>query len=217
MALAGTVKAAPAGIQGFDTSKLTSAGAQALRQAGFDFSLRYPSRADQEPAGDLTRDEAAAILGAGLALMPVQHAAPEGWEPGADLGTTNGRNAVANAKIVDFPTGINLWLDLERVATDAAVQDVIDYCNAWFAEVDGAGFISGLYVGPQAILNSHQLSEQLRTKHYWKAASIVPPVEKRGYQMVQSLHPKVAGVDIDSDVTMNDAFGDAVRWLDPGA
>jgi hypothetical protein len=120
-----------------------------LRQAGFVFSLRYPSRADQEPAGDLTRDEAAAILGAGLALMPVQHVAPEGWEPGADLGTTNGRNAVANAKIVDFPTGINLWLDLERVATDAAVQDVIDYCNAWFAEVDGAGFISGRYVGPQ--------------------------------------------------------------------
>ena len=216
MPLPGSVARAPIGAHGFDTDiKLTAASAGNLQKRGFTFCIRYVSRADSEPSSDLTTAEATAILRAGLALMPVQHVARAGWLPSAALGTTNGKNAAKNAGTVGFPAGVNLWLDLEGVSESASPQQVIDYCNAWFAEVDKAGFVSGLYVGPQAGLNGHDLFFRLRTKHYWKSASHVPNVDNRGYQMVQSLPHNVAGIDIDSDVTMNDDFGDAVNWLGP--
>jgi hypothetical protein len=218
MALSGSVKSAPVGAHGFDTdTKLSAASARNLRQAGFVFCIRYVSRADSEASSDLTTAEATAILNAGLALMPVQHVAKSGWIPSADLGTNNGKNAAKNAGSVGFPAGVNLWLDLEGASGSATSQQAIDYCNAWFTEVDKAGFVSGLYVGPQAILNGHDLFFRLRTKHYWKSASHVPNVDNRGYQMVQSLPHKVAGVNLDSDVTKNDDLGDAVIWLVPPA
>jgi hypothetical protein len=214
--LPGSVKEAPVGSQGFDTNtKLTSAGARRLREAGFVFCIRYVSRGDNEPNSDLTESEADAILGNGLALMPVQHVAASGWLPSPELGVHNGRNAAKHVADVGFPVGVNVWLDLEGVSSQAASQDVVEYCNAWFSEVQNAGFVSGLYVGPQAVLNGHDLFFRLRTRHYWKAASIVPNVENRGYQMVQSLPHTVAGVEIDSDVTKKDDFGETVLWLAP--
>ena len=216
MTLPGPIVKAPVGSHGFDTdTKLDAAAANRLRNAGFAFCIRYLSRADSEADFDLTTSEANVILGAGLALMPVQHVARAGWLPSAELGTYNGKNAAKHATEIGFPAGVNVWLDLEGVALNATPQDVINYCNAWFAEVDGANFVSGLYVGPQPLLNGHDLFFLLKTKHYWKSASIVPNVENRGYQMVQSLPRIVAGVGIDSDVTMTDNFGDTVFWLAP--
>ena len=55
----------------------------------------------------------------------------------------------------------------------------------------------------------------MRKASAWKSASRVPNVDNRGYQMVQSLPHDVAGIGLDSDVTKNDAFGDAVIWLAP--
>jgi hypothetical protein len=216
MALPGSVTRASVGAHGFDTdTKLTMASARHLQKAGFAFCIRYLSRADAEADSDLTTAEATAIINAGLALMPVQHVARAGWLPSATLGTTNGKNAAKHAQSVGFPVGVNLWLDLEGVSDSASSRQVIDYCNAWFAEVDTAGLVSGLYVGPQAILNGHDLFFRLRTKHYWKSASHVPNVENRGYQMIQSLPTNVVGINIDSDVTKNDDFDDAVIWLAP--
>lgn len=87
--------------------------------------------------------------------------------------------------------------------------------NAWFTEIGGAGFVSGLYVGPQSVLSAHDLFFWLKTKHYWKSASNVPQVENRGYQMIQSLPHVVAGVNLDADVTKNDEFGHTPIWLAP--
>ena len=82
MALSGTVTRAPVGAHGFDTdTKLTAATARKLRQAGFDFGIRYVSRAESEAPSDLTANETSAILNAGLALMAVQHVAKAGWLP----------------------------------------------------------------------------------------------------------------------------------------
>src|SRR5215471_4332572 len=107
MALAGTATKAPVGANGFDTdTKLTNLSARNLKQAGFSFCIRYISRAATEADFDLTTSEAEAILGAGLALMPVQHVARAGWLPSADLGTTNGKNAAAHTQSVGFPLGI---------------------------------------------------------------------------------------------------------------
>ena len=131
MTLPGSVVRAPAGSQGFDANMaLTTSQARQLLDAGFAFCLRYLSRAARQPASDLTTAEARRILSAKLALMPVQHVAPEGWVPTAGLGAANGSHAAQHALDIVFPHGVNVWLDLEGIAPSAPSQDVIDYCNA---------------------------------------------------------------------------------------
>ena len=95
-------------------------------------------------------------------------------------------------------------------------EEVIRYCNAWFFEVESAGFVSGLYVGAEANLTGDELYWRLKTKHYWRSASDVPQITHRGYQMFQALAPSpVPGISIDRDVTKDDGFGDAALWLAP--
>ena len=217
MPLSGTVTRAKLGAQGFDTDTVvTAAVAQELRATGFCFCLRYLSRGEGQASGDLKTAEANHILGAGLALMAVQHVSRPGWVPSADLGVTYGANAAANAREVGFPAGINIWLDLEGVLQSVSSETVVQYCNAWCGQVEAAGYVSGLYVGPQAILSGDDLYWRLRTRHYWKSASRVPSIPHRGYQMFQALAPSpVAGIAIDRNVTKDDNFGDAALWLAP--
>jgi hypothetical protein len=71
---------------GFDTDTQLNAGlAEALAAAGLTFAVRYLSIGAAQPA-DLSADEAATILRAGLALMAVQHPRLPNWMPSADLG-----------------------------------------------------------------------------------------------------------------------------------
>ena len=65
------VEPGKAGARGFDTNvKLTKASALKMKQAGFDFAIRYLTRKATPPAGDLSKAETAAILEAG-GLKPV--------------------------------------------------------------------------------------------------------------------------------------------------
>jgi hypothetical protein len=216
MPLAGNIVPAPPGLHGFDANTvLTEANCRAARSLGFSFCLRYVSRLAQQPPGDLSAAEAAVILNAGLALMPVQHVARAGWTPSLALGTTNGQNAATHTRDIGFPPGVNVWLDLEGVSASASRQAVIDYCNAWFQEVENAGFAPGIYVGANAILSGDELFWQLRCKHYWKSGSKVPPIPQRGYQMIQKIirGDEIDGVEIDRNLTQTDAMGGAVQWL----
>ena len=112
-----------------------------------------------------------------------------------------------------FPTGVNVWCDLEGAGSAASAQDVIDYCAAWFAAVDAAEFVPGLYVGSAAVLTGPQLYS-LPFEHYWKSQSRVPDVPTRGYALIQ-LFPSVNanGIGIDVDFTQNDNEGGRVQWL----
>ncbi len=140
MPLAGQVIGAPAGVHGFDCNTvLTPATAAALRNAGFMFCIRYLSRGAIPSTGDLTTAEADLILDAGLSLMAVQHVANPGWLPTAALGASGGAHAAGHAHAIGIPAGVNIWLDLEGVAHAAPAENVIDYCNAWFEEVETAG------------------------------------------------------------------------------
>lgn len=218
MPLSGTIVAAAPGLHGIDAnSVLNAAFCTAAQQRGFSFCIRYISRAATQPAHDLSTAEANVILNSGMALMPVQHVAPAGWSPTQTLGTTNGRNAAKHVRDIGFPTGVNVWLDLEGVSSAATHGSVIDYCNAWFAQVGNAGFVPGIYVGARAILTGDELFFRLQTKHYWKSGSTVPAIPQRGYQMIQKIiaNDKINGIPIDRNVTQNDALGDAVQWLMP--
>ena len=216
MPLPGKVVAAPPGVHGFDTnSVLNRSICEVAKARGFEFCIRYVSRQDVQPTGDLSEAEANVILSAGLALMPVQHVAPENWSPSRALGIRNGKNAAKHTRQIGFPEGVNVWLDLEGAKTSTPHETMIAYCNAWFAEVEGAGFVPGVYVGAGAILTGNELFWRLTTKHYWKSGSRVPDIPHRGYQLIQTIirNDKIDGVSIDRNLTKNDSFGSSVLWL----
>lgn len=211
--LLGRVQPAPTGLIGFDTdTKLNLAVAKLFRQSGYQFCLRYISL-NAESSYDLDQAEAQAILSAGLALMPVQHVRYEGWSPDATSGTQTGKNAADNVIHVGFPSGINVWLDLEGIDPNAAPDAVIAYCNSWYDAVSAVGYIPGLYVGANSILDSQQLYSNLKFQHYWHSLSIVPNVAVRGYQMIQSDGGTVHGVGIDKNLTQADADRGQVQWF----
>lgn len=201
---------ARAGAHGFDTNtKLTATIAKALRKAGFEFAIRYLSRKANPKDKDLTAEELDVILDAGLAVMAVQHVAATGWTPSENLGVEYGANAANHARTIGLSNGSSVWLDLEGIAEGTSVETVIAYCNAWFKEVENAGYTSGVYVGANSILSGHDLYLRLKTKHYWKSGSHVPSIPHRGYCMEQHIiaNDKIAGVSIDRNVVLVDAFG----------
>jgi len=214
--LPGQVHSAPPNTKGFDAnSRIASVAiAQAFLQSGFRFCLRYLSHTSQQGPGDLSTAEALRILQGGLALMPVQHVRQAGWTPSQILGTQDGQFAAQHANAIGFPSGVNVWCDLEGVANNVPAQTVISYCNAWFDAVLGAGFVPGIYVGANAILTGQQLFQNLKFQHYWKSLSHVPPIPGRGYQMIQTgVSGTVHGISIDADTTQTDNKGGQIQWL----
>jgi len=216
--LPGNVLQAAPGLSGFDTDTvLTSTTAQQFANEGYVFCARYLSLGNTQAEGDLSYSEAADILAAGLCLTAVQHVMAEGWHPNAALGVQFGQNAASNAASVGLPQGMNIWCDLEGIAEGVPATSVIDYCQAWYNAVNAAGYVPGLYVGANAILNGEQLYEDLSFAHYWKSLSSVPMVAVRGYQLIQGHTTTVNGVGIDTDTTQTDNLGGNVLWLAPPA
>ena len=213
--LEGIVQSAPNKSLGFDAdSKILRATARAFHEEGYKFCVRYVSLGAESPA-DLTHEEANDILEEKLALMPVQHVPEPGWFPNAELGKQHGENAAINSKQVGFPSGVNVWCDLEGINSAVSAQDVINYCNTWYDEVasEQYGYLPGLYVGANSILNGEQLYE-LKFQHFWRSESEVPDVAVRNYQMVQSyVAEPVNGIGIDRDVTYIDNKGGRPQWL----
>ncbi|MBN3004364.1 DUF1906 domain-containing protein [Chromobacterium alkanivorans] len=207
------VAAAPAGAHGFDAdTPLSLELARQFAASGYRFCVRYLTLGPNAYAADLSAGEAQDILGAGLALMAVQHVRDPGWSPNAAMGKSDGQNTVAHAQTAGLLPGVNVWCDLEGVADGASGQDVADYCTQWFEAVSNAAYAPGLYVGSAAGLSGTQLYE-LPFQHYWQSCSSVPSIPQRGYQMVQTLVPQtVNGIGIDADMTQTDQLGGTVKW-----
>jgi hypothetical protein len=221
MALPGNPAQAPAGLRGFDTQRLiTETSAQAYYDQGYRCCIRYLSRDADLRAGharngtpDLSEAEGLAILGAGMALMAVQHPPAPGWSPTEALGTTWGANAAAYAADAGIPAGVNIWLDLEGIALATAHADIIAYANAWFAAVAAAGFVPGVYVGYDVLLSPDELYHALETEHYWRACGDIPDISVRGYQLRQTCLNIGKPDEFDYDDTQTDALGGRVIWL----
>ena len=218
MPLAGTVLKAPAGAKGFDANTPISAGvAKQFIAAGYRFCVRYVGRTHMG-AQDLTAAEAQELLGAGLALMAVQHVEAGEWAASGALGAEYGQNAASFASAIGFPAGVNVWLDLESVSTASAPADVIAYCNNWHDAVAAAGFAPGVYVGWQPMLSNEALLDDLKFNHYWGAYNVDAVIPRRGWQMKQSpAHQQVAGIEHDDNLTHVDGLGGQVVWLAPSA
>jgi Domain of unknown function (DUF1906) len=218
--LSGITEHARTGLKGFDANTPVSAStAAAFYAKGYRFCVRYVGRTTMA-SYDLTSAEAKTILEAGLALMVVQHVLNPGWSPTESLGEEYGANAARFAKQVGVPAGVNLWCDLECVATGTAASDVIAYCNAWAAQVAASGYVPGLYVGYQPGLTASQLYYDLKFDHYWGAYNIdgdeIPA--SRGLMLQQKVGSggTIGGVSTESyddDVTMTDKLGGSAAWL----
>jgi hypothetical protein len=175
----------------------------------------------QIATNDLSRAEAEMLLSRGFALMAVQHVRQPRWMPTLEIGAEYGANAAWFAQQIGFPPGVNLWLDLEGVNTYAAHADVIDYCNAWYAKVEAAGYAPGIYVGYRPGLPGAKLYSALRFRHYWAAYNVsrVYAPEPRGFQMVQTSSSRTVGAlragEYDVNTTWVDALGGRVLWLRP--
>lgn len=200
---------------GFDVNQpLTGAQGAAFKAAGYSFAIRYLPRTESLTAGNLSQPEIQAILGAGLALMAVQHVAKPGWEPSLILGTSYGSYAVAYAEAIGMPKGVNIWLDLEEVALGTSAKEVTDYCTAWFTTVSAAGYIPGLYVGWNVVLSDQELYD-LPFKHYWRAYNCDQSIPVRGYQIIQQPQKTLDGITFDPNRLQSDELGDVPFCLSP--
>ena len=214
--LPGAVQAATPNLKGFDADTvITSTTAQQFVNEGYAFCARYLSLGSTEASGDLSNTEATDILNAGLSLIAVQHVLAEGWVPSAFLGAEHGHNAANHATSIGLPQGMNIWCDLEGVASGTSAATVVAYCQAWYKAVVDAGYVPGLYVGANSVLTGEQLYDDLSFQHYWKSLSNVPTPAVRGYQLIQSGTTTVNGVGIDGDTTQTDNLGGEVLWLSP--
>jgi hypothetical protein len=216
--LPGHVATSPSGALAFDANTvLTDATARAFAEAGFECAIRYLPRnfvvTPTSSQGNLTAAEAETILDAGLALMAVQHVSSAGWVPSESLGTSYGQYAVANAQAIGLPAGINLWLDLEGVASGTAAAIIQDYCNAWYDQVSAAGYVPGIYIGANCGLSATQITG-LRFRYFWQSGSTVPAIST-GYCMRQSISSSymIDGVAYDLDTIQADEYGQTPIWL----
>lgn len=221
MTLPGHVFTAPDGVRGFDSDEpVTRVAARAFHARGYRFCVRYVRR-DRPHASSLSTSEARSLLAAGLGLMLVQYVESEtSWNPTSAKGIRNGGIAAAEAEKLGVPWGVTMWCDLEGVAPGTQSQRVIDYCNSWHAEVSGAGYVPGLYVGYHAGLTATQLYRALRFTHYWGAYNLntdrYPAV--RGLQMKQSQARSAdlvpgAGISFQVDKVSADKLGGAPTLL----
>ena len=205
----------PAGARGVDANRpITDTNALQFRARGFEFAVRYVRRAQAHPY-DLSAQETASILAAGLGLMTVQHVAPPGWTPNEDDGALYGNTAARESVTAGLRLGSTVWCDLEGVQRGTPSGDVIAFCNAWHDAVAALGFLPGLYVGDSCILSPHELYSLLRFESYWSAYNLnsdaMPAV--RGVSMKQHVAQRadfIVGFDsqnMDVDVICGDALG----------
>jgi hypothetical protein len=199
---------------GFDVdSPLSTDQAKDFVAAGYSFCVRYLPRTSGLVKGNLTMAEIVAIMDGGLALMAVQHVAPDNWQPNAALGQQYGQYAGQYASEIGLPNGMNIWLDLEMVAPGSD-QDVIDYCHNWFEQVKSHGYIPGLYVGWQTNLSDQQLYD-LPFENYWKGYNCDQSIPTRGWQILQHPQKTLNSIPFDPNTLQADLKGSLPMWLSP--
>jgi hypothetical protein len=200
-----------AGTKGLDRSDTIANAAQALFDQGFRFAIRTVGLPGGSP-GTIKSDEVTAVHSAGIALGISQVIRHAGFSDAQ--GTQDGTVAASEASALGFPSGGLIWFDLEG-ERGVASQSLITFLNNWAAAVVDAGYLAGLYNGPQSVLTGHDISALPQFHAYWQAAALVPQVA-RGYQIYQLLPSNtfVAGINIDIDVVQTDFDGSSPSfWL----
>lgn len=208
------VRKATAGAKGADVNQILSAqDCKVFVENGETFLIRYIPRTPELIAGNITASEIQTILTSGLGLSIVQHCPRPNWDPSAELGELYGGYASGYCKSIGLPSGMVIWLDLEEVSSAATPEEVMEYCNAWYAKVSEGNYIPGLYVGYAPGLTSELLYKNLGFRNYWRAYNYDDGVETRGFQLIQHSQQSLNGIKFDPNTVQADEFGDLPMFL----
>ena len=162
--------------------------------------------------GAMTPARLEALLGAGLAFMPVTY----GMAPAHYSGPTS----VAQCRALGLPEGCSVWLDLEGLAAfHTFPATLIQEANDWAASVADAGFMPCLYVGVPQPLTSEELYA-LRHVRYWHGQGEVRDRYNRfanpecGWTMRQK-YPSIVrgGIKVDDNAIGPDLLGRLPVWV----
>jgi hypothetical protein len=215
-------KNVPRGL-GFDASVYVDPCTVGLfKCSGYKFRVGYVNRqvhVNDQPDPNwpvsISKQELREHLRADMPVSLVQFFNGNGNYLKPGYGTQVGTAAATNAQLLGAPKGITLWVDAEWSKNLPSEAQVWQYLNEWSAPVQAAGYEPGIYVGSGQPLGSDALYGLPRYTHYWRAASIVPNVRTRGYQMIQGMPQKVHGVEIDPDIAALDHLGDRFKIIWP--
>lgn len=191
----------PDGARGVDTTlRFTPARAKLIKDAGFDFIMRYIEA--------LTVAERDAILGQGLALGAVGYSRRPGWVPSIALGEQDARHHIEHVTAAGLMRGMTLYCDLEGPGAQTTGKLCIGYVNAWAHIIQSEGYIAGLYCGYGVPLSPDQMYYSLAVTGYWHGGG-GRAVAIRGYQITQhapSIY--VSGLLVDTNNVTADGLGD---------
>jgi len=203
------VAAATRGAIGlFSETPLDAARAEKLAAAGLAFVVRSLSRNGAHGSDDLTAEETARIRGNGLAVMAIQHAALDGWMPGAELGKRGGEAAAAHAAAAGLPGGTTLWLALNGAARTSPAERRA-FANAWHAAVTRSGYTAGFGVAAKAPLSA---DAELPFAHFWQTDPASQPEADDGFCMARTRDIPQPLRDLDQAALHSIADGEAPPW-----
>lgn len=195
----------------FDTAwKLTRADMALLWAAGFRGAIRYVGFDEQPSSEDLDAPELGGLLDTGFGVMVAQHVRNAGWMPSEARGTSDGTFGVRHALAAGLAQGTSFWDDLEGISGTA--PQTLGYANQKLTIVK-ATFRMGEYIGDEVPLDGHELFVGLGANRYWRSASRVPDVERRGYCMVQMQTIQVGAVEVDVNYHRADKLGGRAMWM----
>ena len=169
------------GALGFDCDeRLTREQYGAMRSLGCEFACRYLGDAP----GDLTSTEIDDANSQDVGIVLLMHAYAAGWTPETCPGRLYGDAGVRHAMACKAPMGSELWADVEGLADGVTQESVILWSGGVTRAIMAAGYVSSGYIGAGVPCDSHGLY-MLAFTGYWQSESEVPPVENRGYRMIQ--------------------------------
>ena len=222
---------------------LTPVKAKQLIGAHYLAAARYMHRKEHvndKPKADiggwlytLSHQELGEHMGTGLRIVPIQISLTRGKGIlSYELGHRHGTAMRRNCKAVGIPRGVTIWGQCEwsdcptkfGLARMHYRSAAMAYHNGWGDGCTEDSYYKrlGLYVSSDS-LTPAQLYSLPRYRSYWKGASAVPGVKRRGWQIVQGLErsrPRgnaMFGLDVDQNMSCIDNLGDRFYWCAPKA
>ena len=193
-----------------------------LHSSGCRTVFRYIDRVPFDGVADdrwpinLTTAELAELLQAELCVSLVQYYSTSYASTGRGVrlsrayGEEMGEIAAGNARALGAPEGVTLWCDAEGWTELPSVSAALQFLDGWSYRATQLGYGCGLYVGSglgnkrAGWITGRQLYERPRFTAYWRAASIVPQIPRRGWTVAQSTETTFKGLPIDHNMVMLD-------------
>ena len=189
------------GLLGFDSLNVeTPAQIACLSAAGYSFDLVNTN-------GTNWADEYNATAAAGMDVVLFQGYDPTTW-PTVSQGTVRGQAAGSKAASVGYPTGSQIFLNLEN-NTNADAATAIQWVTNWASAIRAAGYTPGVYVGVPQVLSQAQVNA-LPVSVFWRSASSSAPQASAGFVVRQTaVSQSACGIPngIDTDVAGQDLRG----------